>query len=500
MPRSGKGFDTAMRDLFTTMTPGDDIDKDEYRRREGQLHLRLLDIQKQLAASKKAALILMNGVEGSGKGETAKKMLEWFDARGVETTAFWTPDATEAEHPPLWRFWNKLPLAGRIGVFFGSWYTHPVIARVFRTMDRGEFENNLDDIRKFERMLVAEGVILIKLWMHLAPADQKRFLEKARSKAATKWRISRIAKKFFQKRKRFQKIDALTLAATHSSAAPWTVIDARHARFREIFAGETILKRLETALGAPSAEYAGVWQPSAVKYLASLDLGQKLEEAEYKEKLEKYTAKITTLTDKLSTKRHSLLLVFEGADAAGKGGAIRRVTYGIDPRHYRVNAVSAPTDVEKGHPYLWRFWQKIPAEGKVAIFDRSWYGRVLVERIEKFCTEAEWQRAFGEINDFEKALHDSQTVIRKFYLSISPEEQLKRFTDRKITPYKQYKLTEEDWRNRDKWGAYQAAADDMFANTSTDYAPWILVEANDKNHARIKVMKTVADALEEAVG
>lgn len=487
-----------MNEILKTMVVGAELDKAEYKAREEKIRIRLLELQRQLAASKKSLLILMNGVEGSGKGETVKKMLEWLDARGVETTAFWTPDAEEAEYPPLWRFWNKLPLTGRIGIFFGSWYTHPIIARVFREMSRVEFSAQLEDIRKLEKMLVAEGVILLKLWMYLSPEEQKILLKTAKKKAATRWRVSALTRKFAKKKKRFQKIDLEALKATHNGAAPWTLVDARFERYREIYAGETLIARLESALATANPEYPGIWIPAKKHHLAALDMNLTLGEDEYKKDLIEYSAKIARLSDRLSATKHSVLLVFEGPDAAGKGGAIRRITWGMDPRHYRVNAVSAPTDTEKGHPYLWRFWQKSPPQGRVYIFDRSWYGRVLVERIEKFCTEAEWQRAYGEINDFEKALYDSKTAIRKFYLSISAEEQLRRFEDRKVTPYKQYKLTEEDWRNRNKWDAYQQAANDMFENTSTPYAPWILIEANDKNHARIKVLKHVAEALEEA--
>lgn len=490
-----------MANILKSILSGREIDKAEYKAREEKIRVRLLELQRHLAASKKAVLILMNGVEGSGKGETTKKMLEWLDARGVETTAFWTPNAEAVEHPPLWRFWNNLPANGRIGIFFGSWYTHPIIARVFREMDRGEFEEHLGDICKLEKMLVAEGVILIKFWMYLSAGDQKELLRRARKKAGKAERISAITKKFARKRKRFHKVDIEALTATNQDVAPWTLVDARFDKYREIFAGETLIQKFENALAeAKNPEYPGLWKKARKPYLDTLDMRLSLTDADYKSAFDEYTIQVAKLSDRLATTRKSVLLVFEGADAAGKGGAIRRVIYGMDPRHYRVNAVSAPTDVEKSHPYLWRFWQKSPPDGQVSIFDRSWYGRVLVERIEKFCTEAEWQRAFGEINDFEKALADSQTIIRKFYLSISADEQLARFKDRKTTPYKQYKLTEEDWRNRDKWDAYRAAADDMFENTSTPYAPWILVEANDKNHARIKVLKTVAEALEEAVG
>lgn len=492
----------ALEEILKKIASTDEIDKVEYKSREEAIRLRLLELQKQLAVSKKSVLILMNGVEGSGKGETTRKLLEWLDARGVETTAFWTPNAEESDNPPLWRFWNKLPLRGRIGIFFGSWYTQPIIDRVFRTIDRRQFNDSLGDIRKLERMLAAEGIVIIKLWMYLSSEEQKQILKLAKKKSATKWRVSALTRKFARKRKRFHKVDLEALEATHTDATPWTLVPARHARHREIFVGETLIHRLEAALSsaAPVQLPPPRWAPAGKNFFSELNMNQKIAEQEYKEKFEKLTLRLADLSDKLSSSRKSVMLIFEGADAAGKGGAIRRITYGMDPRHYQVNAFAAPTDVEKGHPYLWRFWQRVPPAGRVFIYDRSWYGRVLVERIEKFCTDAEWQRAYSEINDFERALIDSETWIRKFYLTITPEEQLARFKDREITPYKQYKLTEEDWRNRDKWTAYENAACDMFANTSTHHAPWIIVEANDKNFARIKVLKNVVELLEEAVG
>lgn len=483
--------------ILDTLIAGSDIEKQQYKEREEKIRMRLLELQKLLAGSGRAMLILMNGVEGSGKGETTKKMLEWLDARGVETTAFWTPNSEESEYPPHWRFWNKLPAAGRIGIFFGSWYTTPIIERAFKKISRSQYEEYLEDIRKLEDMLTAEGVILVKIWMYLSPEAQKAILKNAQKKSATKWRISKLTRKFAKKRKRFHKIDIEVLNATHTGHAPWTMVDARFVRHREIFVGETLIRKLEEALiekrGAP--QYSAVWSPARENYLQKLDYSLKLSDDDYKKEFTLLSERIARLSDVLSTSKRSLLLVFEGPDAAGKGGAIRRVIYGIDPRHYRVHAVAAPTDEEKGHPYLWRFWRRIPQQGQVCIFDRSWYGRVLVERIEKFCTEAEWQRAFGELRDFEHDLAQAGAIIRKFYLSITAEEQLVRFKDRQTTPYKQYKLTEEDWRNRDKWHAYEMAAGDMLENTSTAYAPWVLVEANDKNYARIKVMRQVAEAL-----
>jgi AMP-polyphosphate phosphotransferase len=491
-----------MQNLAPPLTHTADLSKSDYKAREATLRLELLEVQKQLATSGKAVLILMNGVEGSGKGETIKKLLEWIDARGVEVTAFWTASGEFEEHPMLWRFWNKLPPKGRMGIFFGSWYTQPIIDRVFRNITKDAFAQQLDEIAKLERMLTAEGVILIKLWLYLDQNEQKKMLQTARKKkSATSWRISKIARKFARKRKRFHKIDMEALAATHTGHAPWTVIDARFENRRELIVGETILGKLTEQIAGTgnSPDYAGIWSPATRNLLEELDSSLKMSDAEFDDRFNKLTLKMRTLTDDLSLSKRNLVLVFEGPDAAGKGGAIRRVIHAVDPRHYRMIAISAPTDIEKAHPYLWRFWQDTPGHGKIHIFDRSWYGRVLVERIERFCTENEWQRAFGEIRDFEQSMIATGSIIRKFYLSTTSDEQLARFKVRKITPYKQYKLTEEDWRNRDKWNAYQGAASDMVVNTSTADAPWILVEANDKNFARIKVLEAVCTALEDAL-
>ncbi len=484
------------------MAPALPIEKAEYKAREESLRLRLLALQKELAVSNRGILILMNGVEGSGKGETTRKLLEWLDARGIETNAFWTAQGEEAEHPPLWRFWQKIPARGRIGIFFGSWYTQPIIDRVFKRIGKEDFEKSLSEIRHLEEMLIAEGIILIKFWMYLSLDAQKTIAKERKAKAATRWRISSLARKFARKRKRFQKVDLEILEQTHTTTAPWTIIDAASERSRELAAGEVLAERMRHALhpaGTAEPQVRPRWKAAQRNFIADLDQTKNIEDNAYKTELEELTIRVASLSDRLSSSKQSLLFVFEGPDAAGKGGAIRRVIAGIDPRHYRVIGVAAPTDEEKARPYLWRFWRNTPRDGKIHFFDRSWYGRVLVERIEKFCTENEWQRAYLEINDFELALHHAGVTVRKFYLATTQDEQLARFKDREITPYKQYKLTEEDWRNRDKWHAYEKAACDMFANTSTAHAPWVLVEANNKNHARIKVMRHVVEAFEDAL-
>ncbi len=224
-----------------------------------------------------------------------------------------------------------------------------------------------------------------------------------------------------------------------------------------------------------------------------------IDEDEYKPKLKDAQLRLLNLTRELSETKRTLVVVFEGPDAAGKGGAIKRTTERLDPRLLRVHSIVKPTTEEYQHHYLWRFWNKLPPHGSTVIFDRSWYGRVLVERVENFATDKEWKRAYQEINEFERLLTDDGAIIQKFYLHISKEEQLFRFKRRESDPYKHWKINDEDWRNRRKWDEHNAAAEDMFEKTSTDDAPWNVVAANYKWNARIKITKALADALEAAL-
>jgi len=486
--------------FFNLLEEGSPVDRESFKQEAVLLRGRLLAAQKRLAVSPLSVVILVNGVEGAGKGEMVNRLLEWMDARGIETHAFWMPTEEEKEHPDMWRFWRELPGRGKIGIFFGSWYTRPIIERVFRQTNHKEFSLDLENISEFERMLVHEDTLVIKFWMHLSPDDQKKHIKKMKKDPETRWRITDTARKFFKKRKRFAKVDDEALSVTSTNWAPWHLIDARDRRYRELKAAKILLERLNVALDEAEKREERIRVPQLpppprVNFLAGLDQTRTLRDEEYQEKFKKLQAKIGRLSDRLSATDRTMVVVFEGPDAAGKGGAIRRLISSMDARHYRVIAFSAPTDEERAHPYLWRFWRHVPGSGRVAIFDRSWYGRVLVERIEGFCIASEWQRAYGEIRSFERELADHGAVIVKFWLATTAEEQLKRFKDREITPYKQYKLTPEDWRNRAKWDAYESAACEMIEKTATPYAPWIPVEANDKNHARIKVMQTVADLL-----
>ncbi len=491
--------------MFESAEIGSRIEKAEYKREEPKLRTALLAAQRRLGETPLSVVVVVGGVEGAGKAETVNLLLEWMDPRGIRVHALWDRTDEECERPPMWRFWRQLPPQRRMGIFFGSWYSMPIVDRVFGRIDDGELDQALDRIVEFERMLDQEDTLVVKLWLHLGRKAQQKRLRKLEKDPAQRWRVTKLDWKFFKKYQKFRRVSEHALRRTSTAEAPWHIIEATDARYRDLTVTRTLLAVLEERLAALARRPAPAPvpdrpRPKAVNIINQLDLTKALPDEPYERKLLKWQARINRLSRRLYEEKKSLILVFEGPDAAGKGGAIRRVLSAVDARNYAVIPVAAPTDEERAHPYLWRFWRHLPRQGRVTVFDRSWYGRVLVERIEGFCRPEDWQRAYAEINAFEEQMTDSGIVLVKFWLAVSPDVQLRRFKERETTPYKQYKLTEDDWRNRDKWDAYLAAACEMIERTSVENAPWVLVEANDKNYARIKVMKTVAKALERAIG
>jgi polyphosphate:AMP phosphotransferase len=424
------------------------------------------------------------------------------DPRGIRTHALPEPSDEERERPPMWRFWRLLPPCGRMSVFLDSWYTQPTEEAYHRRIKTGELVRQLNQIEQFERLLHQEGVLLLKFWLHLSRCAQEERLEQLEADPLQRWRVRKDDWKLWKHYERFRAVAEYALQATNTAEAPWTLVEAANAHYRNLTVGKTLLEALKSRLSMPPAPPTAATVPEALaprpaNVFTQLDMSSTLNESEYQDKLAKQQANLGLLTRKLFRQRRSMVLVFEGPDAAGKGGAIRRLTESMDARDYHVSSIAAPSEEEHARPYLWRFWLQLPRLGRVAIFDRSWYGRVLVERVEGFCKRDDWQRAYAEINSFESQLADFGIILLKFWLAVSPEEQLRRFQNREETPYKQYKLTQEDWRNRAKWDHYQVAACDMIEKTSTDWAPWILVEADNKEWARIKVLRSVVHRLRE---
>jgi len=492
--------------MFEAAEIGHKLSKGEYKRIEPKLRAELLDAQFALSKDGRfPVVVLISGVRGAGKGETVRLLNEWMDPRHIHTHAFDNPSDEERERPPMWRYWRALPPKGKIGILFGSWYTAPIIDRVFKRTGKKDALQSIEEINHFERMLADEGALVLKFWFHLSKKAQKKRLKKLESDPETSWRITERDWDFFKMYDRFYRVSEDVLRETSTAAAPWIVIEGSDPEYRAVTAGRALLEAMKQRVAHKSQPPAVVAAPllkpvDRVRILDRMDLSRALAKPQYEKQMDKLQARLARLARHPGFLDRTVVCVFEGMDAAGKGGAIRRITAALDPRLYRTIPVAAPTDEERAQPYLWRFWRHVPRKNRFTIYDRSWYGRVLVERIEKFCSEADWMRAYSEINDFEEQLARSGAIVIKYWLQIDKAEQHRRFKEREKTRFKQFKITPEDWRNREKWVGYQAAASDMIERTSTSHAPWVLVEANDKYWARVKVVKSLVDALEKALG
>jgi polyphosphate:AMP phosphotransferase len=491
--------------MFESAEVGHAIDKKAYKKEKEELRTRLLAAQQRLGAEKGfPVLLVISGVDGAGKSETISELYEWMDPRFLSTLAFNEPTDEERERPFMWRFWRVLPPRGRIGMFAGSWYSDPIARRIDGDMSRGQLDTRLDEINRFESMLVNEGGLVLKFWFHLTKHGQKERLRRLERDPRTAWRVT---KQSWQRTRTYDdlyEVAGHVLRTTNSAWAPWSIVDGSDDNYRNLRVARELLDALERRFTEKTPKQRVAAAPPAEpaddrNVLSALDLGHTLAEKKYELELARWQGELSELVRHKRFARRSLVLVFEGMDAAGKGGAIRRLTSAFDPRQYQVTPIAAPTDEERAQPYLWRFWRQVPRHGRVAIFDRSWYGRVLVERIEGYCSEADWLRAYPEINDFEHELSRSGAVVLKFWLQIDQKVQLARFKEREKVEHKRFKITPDDWRNRKKWGDYQRAAVDMIDRTSTGKAPWIPVEANDKNYARVKIVKSVVQHLEAAL-
>ena len=492
--------------MFESAEIGHVIDKSTYKAEEAALREALLDAQYELRQRGNfPVLILIHGMDGAGRGETLNQINEWLDPRLIHTAAFDKPNDDARERPWMWRYWRELPQKGRIGMFFGSYYSDAMFERV-EGGSRDALDRKLFDILRLERMLSNDGVLVLKFWLHLTRDVQKKRFKALEKDPATAWRVSNADWQHFEQYDRIKKTAEHIMRLTNTSNSPWLVVNGEDANYRSLTVGRALLSALKQRLEMdhswqPRSDAAPITPPLDNKLLLeSLQLDQPLSKSDYQQQLEMLQGRLNKLTRHPKFGEHSLVLVFEGNDAAGKGGAIRRITQALDARRYRVVPIAAPTDEERAQPWLWRFWRHVPGKGKVTIFDRSWYGRVLVERVEGFAATADWMRGYYEINDFEHQLHENGAIVLKFWLAISAEEQLKRFKSREETGFKRFKITEEDWRNRDRWDAYKLAVCDMVDRTSTTAVPWTLVPANNKYYARIKVLTTLCEALEARLG
>ena len=496
--------------MFETAELGQKVPKQAFKARERELRHALLMAQQRLKKAEFSVIVLFGGVDGAGKSETANLLNTWMDPRWIKTCAFGPPTQDELERPPYWRFWQNLPPRGHIGILLSAWYTQPLLNRVHGG-SLEDLEAALAEIETFETMLAQSGTLILKFWMHLGKDAQKRRFKKLEKDPLQSWRVTAQDWEHWELYDKFVTAAERIISKTSTGHAPWFIVEGADSNYRSLRVGEILLEHLEAVLqrevlentpsvAEPGASPSGNGVLNPVTVLDQLDLSTSLDAKGYRKQLRQLQGRLNQLHRELQSAQRSSLIVFEGWDGAGKGGAIRRVVAALDASWLRVYSVAAPTDEEALYHYLWRFWRGLPRQGEMALFDRSWYGRVLVERIEGFAQEHEWRRAYAEINEFERQLVDFGTVLLKYWLHIDPDEQLQRFRVREKTPYKRWKLTDEDWRNRERWADHAQAAHDMVERTSTPAAPWTLVEANDKRYARIKVLATLCERLEKALG
>ncbi len=492
--------------MFETAELGRQVSKADYKAQAPTLRTELLRVQSELRDADFPVLIVISGVDGAGKGETINLLHTWMDPLYLETYAFGPPSDEERERPEYWRFWRTLPPRGRIAIYSGSWYSHPIAGWVQGDMDEAAVTPTLVRINTFEKELVDDGALIVKLWFHLSKEAQKKRLKALQRSPKTSWRVTELDRKHLKTYDRFRDVAERVVRTTSTGEAPWLIVEGADENYRSLTVGQYLVDRISARLSGPPArarQEAVAITPQTSKgqptILSSLDLSKTLPKARYQRQLGVWQGQLNQLWRKAILKKLSSILVFEGWDAAGKGGIIRRITPAMDARYYQVIPMGPPTDEERARHYLWRFWRHLPRAGRVTIFDRSWYGRALVERIEGYAAKDEWIRAYTEINDFEEQLTDHGIVLAKYWIHIDRDEQLARFQARENSPFKQHKITPEDYRNREKWDEYEQAVNDVIERTTTRHAPWKLIEGNDKRYARIRTLQVFCEHLEQAL-
>ncbi len=489
------------------------LGKTEYKEKIAKLETRLGKLQRECRELGIPVMIALEGYGASGKGVQISELIKALDPRGFEVYAVKNETEEEKMHPFMWRFWTKMPQKGRIAIYDSSWYRKVLIDRFDKKTKKSELADAYRSICSFEEQLTSDGMVIIKIFLAKDKKEQKKRFDKLLSSDETAWRVSEGDLKRNKSFDKYQKVNEDMLTRTDTEYAPWNIVEAVDRRFAtaKIYAivVQTLAEKVEEVrkqnrkkeevnLRKDEEEYTNVWTGvEKESVLGKADLSLTYTKVEYKKRLEKLQKKMEKLHGELYRRRIPVVLGFEGWDAGGKGGAIKRLTEKMDPRGYVVHPTASPNDIEKAHHYLWRFWTDMPKAGHVTIFDRTWYGRVMVERIEGFCSKQEWQRAYKEINAMEKDLTDAGAIVLKFWMQIDKDEQARRFKARQENPEKQWKITDEDWRNREKWDQYEEAVNEMLIRTSTPNAPWIVVEGNCKYYARIKVLESVVEAIEE---
>ena len=483
------------------------VSKREYKNAVKTLKEQLTALDGPMKEADLPVIIIFEGWPGAGKGSLIQKLIQNFDPRWYRVVNTQPPTDVDLREPMMWRHWATIPENGKITIMNRSWYQEVSTMRVDNHIDELTNLRHMNEINSFEHGLVENGYLIVKFFIHITQDEMKKRQDALLADKNTAWRVSETDRKRLKDFDKYVTVTDSMLEYTNLPFAPWHVISGMDQEACTLDVFSIVVDSVQTALklradrNRLAKESRAVIQPGQYRFvemplLADIDLDKSLTDEEYRKELKKEQEKLTDYHNRLYRHRIPMIICYEGWDAAGKGGNIKRVTAALDPRGYEVMPIASPTPDEKNRHFLYRFWRRLPKDGHIAIFDRTWYGRVMVERLEGFCTTADWQRAYGEINDFERQLYDWGAIIVKFWIHISNEEQLVRFQARQENPDKRWKITDEDWRNREKWPQYEVAVNDMLKYTSTDFAPWTIVEGNDKKYARVKALKTINAAIE----
>lgn len=488
--------------MLKNWNPPEAPQQEELERRLAAAREQLAVLQLKIKEQNLPVLVLVEGWGAAGKGSMLGRIIRQIDPRFFTVISMSAPTPDEKRRPFLYRYMAAIPEQGKFAFLDSGWMDEVVKARLREHLEGQAYQKRVQSVNRFERTLTDNGYLVLKLFLNISRKEQKKRLERLLANEDTAWRVGfndRWQNKHYAE---CQEVFGEYLEATNRPSSPWYIVDAGEKKWAELQILETLCAGIVTDLHNGSMAVPLLQNTFPLKKmprLAEVSLDRELSEEEYAQQKKNLQKRLAELHNRLYLKQVPVVILYEGWDAAGKGGNIKRVAGALDARGYQVQPIASPEPHEKARHYLWRFWTRLPKTGHIAIFDRSWYGRVMVERIEGFCTENDWQRAYNEINEFEAELADWGAVILKFWVQIDKDTQLERFNARKATPEKQWKITDEDWRNREKWDEYEQAVNEMLQKTSTEHAPWYILESVDKKYARVKALQIIVDALEKAL-
>ncbi|MCR5789330.1 MAG: polyphosphate:AMP phosphotransferase [Lachnospiraceae bacterium] len=479
--------------------PDKEVLKERLRAEKEELFSR----QMKLKEHKLPVIVLVEGFGTAGKGAIIGSVIQSIDPRFFKVSAVTRATPEEKRRPWLHRFFEKIPEEGKFQFYDSGWMDEITRGRLDGSLDDIAYAGRIDSVRRFERTLTDNGYLVFKFFCDITKKEQKKRIKSLKNNIDTAWRIDDYDKWQNRHYDKCREVFDRYFEDTNTPNAPWYMIDASSKKWAELQMLTVINDGLENAMQNQAKSVPimqNTYRLKKMPLLKDIPLNCSLTQEKYDTELKELQDRLRELHNRLYRMKVPVIIAYEGWDAAGKGGNIKRITGALDPRGFEVCPIASPEPHEKARHFLWRFWTRLPKDGHITIFDRTWYGRVMVERLEGFCSENDWKRAYNEINEFEKELRDWGAVIIKFWVQIDKDTQLKRFTDRQNTPEKQWKITDEDWRNREKWDAYETAVDEMIQKTSTEFAPWHILESNDKKYARIKALRIVVEELEKVLG